>query len=99
MVTGREFPTVLRIRRKDGRFVDVEDLGRAVKENGQVVRIVGTIRDITERRKIEIALAEKMDEMKTISDAAIGRELKMIELEKEVDGLLGELGRPPRYNA
>lgn len=36
-------------------------------------------------------------EFKAISDAALGRELKMMELEKEVSGLLKELGREPKY--
>ena len=30
-------------------------------------------------------------------DLTVGRELKMIELEKEVDALLRELGRPPKH--
>ncbi|MFA5112843.1 MAG: PAS domain-containing protein [Candidatus Margulisiibacteriota bacterium] len=97
METGREFPTAFRLRGKSGGFIEVEDLGRAIKENGRVVSLVGTIRDITERRKIEKDLAEKMAEMKLISDAAIGRETKMIALEQEVNQLLQELGREEKY--
>lgn len=95
--TGREFPTAFRLRGKGGGFVEVEDLGRAIKENGQVVSLVGTIRDITERRKIEKELAEQIAELKLISEAAIGRELQLIKLEQEVNMLLRELGREEKY--
>ena len=36
-------------------------------------------------------LENKISELKTFHDAAVGRELKMIELEKEVDGLKGKI--------
>ncbi|MFA5112844.1 MAG: PAS domain S-box protein [Candidatus Margulisiibacteriota bacterium] len=53
LVSGRDFPTVLRLRKRDGAYVDVEDLSRTVvKENGETM-IIGTIRDISERRQLE----------------------------------------------
>ena len=48
-------------------------------------------------KRMEEELKVKIDELKIINDAAVGRELKMMELEKEVNGLLMELGRKPKY--
>jgi PAS domain S-box-containing protein len=57
----------------------------------------GMVMDITERKRAEDQLNEKMHELKIINDAAVGRELKMIELEKEVNELLMQLGRKSKY--
>ena len=54
--------------------------------------------DITERKEAEFKLKEQLRQSKELSDATVGRELKMIELEKEVDLLLKQLGRPPKYS-
>ena len=43
-------------------------------------------------------LQEKVTELQEFYTVAVGREMKMIEYEKEVDGLLKELGRPAKYN-
>ena len=40
--------------------------------------------DITERKRLEAAVREKMNEYRLISESAVGQELKIIELEKEV---------------
>lgn len=60
-------------------------------------KVIVVIRDITDRKELELKLEEKINELKLINDTAVGRELKLIEREKEVDGLLRELGRPPKY--
>lgn len=39
----------------------------------------------------------RMAEMEALNKVAVGRELKMMELEKEINDLLKELGREPRY--
>jgi predicted hydrocarbon binding protein len=39
----------------------------------------------------------RMAEMEILNKAAVGRELKLMELEKEIDALLKELGREPKY--
>jgi methyl-accepting chemotaxis protein len=42
-------------------------------------------------------LEKKVAELEEFHDLTVGRELKMIELEKETNALLAELGREPRY--
>lgn len=71
---------------------------------GRVLALRGTIQDITERKVIEQALRERTETLERanaylerFNRAAVGRELRMIELKKEVNRLFGELGRPPRH--
>jgi DNA-binding NarL/FixJ family response regulator len=52
---------------------------------------------ITERKLAEEALRQRVGELKAINEAVVGRELKLIDLENEVDGLRRELGREPKY--
>jgi PAS domain S-box-containing protein len=56
-----------------------------------------TMVDITERKMAEIVLNEKMDELKRFHSLIIGRELRMIELKKEVNELLRETGQEDKY--
>ncbi|MBU0671410.1 MAG: PAS domain-containing protein [Candidatus Margulisbacteria bacterium] len=65
--------------------------------------ILLAIEDITERSQIgERKIAKEKLEARVVdaeemSGLAVGRELKMIELEKEINRLLNELNRPPKY--
>jgi PAS domain S-box-containing protein len=54
------YDNVHRIVRPDGTVRYVHDLGRAERDaSGRIVRLTGTVQDITERRSIELALAER----------------------------------------
>ena len=49
------------------------------------------------KHKIETELKEKLDECKRYRKVTVGRELKMIELKKEINELCKKLGEKPRY--
>jgi len=53
--------------------------------------------DITARKQAEAALQESNDELTRFNQAAVGRELRMIELKEQVNELCIQLGQPPRY--
>ncbi len=53
--------------------------------------------DITQRRQAEMDLKEKMTELEEFNRLAVGRELKMVELKKEINTLLLEQGAAERY--
>ena len=54
-----------RIRHKDGRYLDVVDMGRVLRdESGQPMRIVGSVTDITERKQAEEALRASEERLK-----------------------------------
>ncbi|RMF89992.1 MAG: PAS domain-containing protein [Methanobacteriota archaeon] len=52
-------------------------------EKGSIIRVIETVKDISERRRHEEEMAEKRA-LEKISKAAIGRELKMVELKKRI---------------
>ncbi|MFH1389412.1 MAG: PAS domain-containing protein [Candidatus Margulisiibacteriota bacterium] len=53
--------------------------------------------DISEQRRAATELEKKVKELEEFHSLAVGRELRMIELEKEINKLLAELGRPPKF--
>jgi len=71
---------------------------------GNVIAVVEIAQDITARKKVESALQQQAEELRARNDelsrfnrVAIGRELTMIELKREVNDLCGKLGEPPRH--
>jgi PAS domain S-box-containing protein len=60
--------------------------------------------DITARMRAEEKIQVQLEKLRTLNDeltrfnsASVGRELRMIELKKEINELCAESGRPPRY--
>ena len=53
--------------------------------------------DITERKLSEEALKKKNDKLEWINEIMIAREIRMIELKNEVNGLLNSLGKDDKY--
>jgi PAS domain S-box-containing protein len=64
----------------------------AVKDKtGSIIGGVATVRDVTERKKLEREFKERLREMEIFYKAGMGREERIIELKKELDGLKKEL--------
>ncbi|MFA5035024.1 MAG: PAS domain S-box protein [Candidatus Margulisiibacteriota bacterium] len=83
-------------RQKNGTPFNVEIKGSAFSFQGKP-HLLAVVTDTTERKKSEQTITRKIAELEAIVEAATGRELKMIGLEKEVNALLVELGRQPKY--
>ncbi len=81
---------------KDGTEFPVELSLSAVNLKGRW-NATGLIRDIAERKAAEGELKKRADELEKFNKLAVGRELKMIELKKEINALLGESGKEPGY--
>lgn len=64
---------------------------------GNPLRMAGTVLDITEKKVIEEELRQNMEDLKRFSDIAIGREEKMIALKEEINALVVEKGKDPKY--
>ena len=59
--------------------------------------LVGTGIDITERKRAEGELAQKMDVLQRFQRLTVDREMAMIELKKEVNALLEQGGKAAKY--
>ncbi len=59
--------------------------------------ILLAMEDITERKKAETELKIRNEELETFNDIAVNRELKIIELKKEVNNLLKTCKKKPKY--
>jgi two-component system CheB/CheR fusion protein len=66
-------------------------------EIGKVAAIAVFSRDVTQRRRIEEALRAQTEDLESFNSAAVGRELRMIELKREVNDLCCSAGLSPRY--
>ena len=64
-------------------------------ENGEVIGYFLSFLDITERKLSEREIEQKMIELEEFHDLAVGRELKMIELEKEIEDLKSKIQEEP----
>ncbi|HPQ81159.1 MAG TPA: PAS domain S-box protein [bacterium] len=85
---------------KDGRVVWVSTNGQPVISNdGTLLGYRGVDRDVTESVEADEALQKKMTESATLTKLMVGREGRLIELKREVNALLAELGREPKYGA
>ena len=83
---------------KDGQYnawyetriipVDYQD------QNQKVIMIS---RDITERKKTEKNLKEKIEELEKFQKVTVDRELSMIKLKKEINKLCEKCGKKPKY--
>jgi PAS domain S-box-containing protein len=65
---------------------------------GNIIGYFLSMIDTSQIAKIQSQLEEKLSELKEFHDLAVGRELRMIDLEKEVNELLTELGKPAKYS-
>jgi hypothetical protein len=68
-----------------------------VNEENRRIGSVHVARDITERKRAEDKLRETCAELERFNRAAVGRELRMVELKKEVNELCGRMGEVKRY--
>ncbi len=65
--------------------------------NGNIISVVCSSKNITERKQAEVSLLEQLKELERFNDLTVDRELRMIELKKEVNKLLQEIGKEEKY--
>lgn len=89
----------LRMRSSDSGWRWLHTLGNIVTrdESGNPLRMVGTIMDITERKMNEEKIKDHLHELQRWHEATLGRENRIMELKKEVNILLQEAAKPPKY--
>ena len=82
---------------KDGRVFERHSFPM-INEDAIIGR-VWSYRDVTERRQAEIKLAGQLWELQRWHNATLGREGRILELKAQVNELLAQLGRAPRYSS
>jgi len=98
--TVTDYP--LTVRHKDGKLTDVMYNASVYTDvNGKVLGLFAAARDITAQRKAEAQVAEqrareleRLAELERFQKLTVGRELKMIELKKEIEELKRRFGEP-----
>lgn len=74
--------------RKDGGEIWVNlNITPRLDDTGKIIGLLGVGEDITERRKMEETLKEEKEELEKFIDIAVGRELKMANLQEENEKL------------
>lgn len=90
----------LTIRRKDGKLTHVLYNASVYKDSdGNVLGVFAAARDVTAQKQVERELTEqrgkeleRLAELERFQKLTVGRELKMIELKKEIEELRRKLG-------
>jgi GAF domain-containing protein/DNA-binding response OmpR family regulator len=76
---------------------DEEEMKLLVEMSGDISFALESFRLEARRKLAESKLAEQFEELRRWHDATLGREMRTIELKREVNELLGQAGQPPRY--
>ncbi|HUT92746.1 MAG TPA: PAS domain S-box protein [Thermoguttaceae bacterium] len=85
-----------------GFMQDVTERKRAEEQLDQYVAALEStnkaLEELSEAGRVTSAsLAEKLAEVEVFNRLAVGRELRMVELKEEINGLLAEQGKSPNY--
>jgi hypothetical protein len=86
------------IMRPDGQLVPcLMNASPLNDRDGNVVGSFGMTTNITERKQMEEELRRNVDELERFSKVAFGREKKMIQLKREINELMIQLGQGEKY--
>ncbi len=95
---GEELPDYeLRMWNKNHEPIYVLVRNRAIEYEGRPAWEIQLV-DITERKRAEERMNQYVEELERFNRLAVNRELRMIELKREVNELCERLGEEPRYD-
>jgi len=93
-------PFEYKVKKKNGEYKWLEIEGALIYKEGRPYAIQGLARDITDRKQTETALKKSAQELKKrvkeleeFYDMAVGRELRMVQLKKEIKTLKDKLDK------
>jgi len=94
--SGRAADFEAAVVKKDGTIVPVHISAAVMELQGKEI-IQGVFRDVTELKNAQERLAQKMQELERFNRIAVARELRMIELKRQVNELAQKTGEAPPY--
>ncbi|HSP17083.1 MAG TPA: PAS domain S-box protein [Thermoanaerobaculia bacterium] len=103
-VLSGSFDVEFRIVRGDGSVRFAHGMARTRVTSDRFSGLLGTVEDVTERQRAEETLRHRNEKLKQanlelerFNRLAVGRELRMIDLKREVNDLRAQLGQPEPY--
>ncbi len=85
-------------KKKNGElFWESASVSPILNKEGKIINYIKVAEDITKRKQAEDNLKKKMQELEIFNTATVNRELKIIELKKEINKLLEKSGEKPLY--
>ena len=103
-VSSGKFDAEFRIVCGDGSTRFAHGIARKRVGNERILGLLGTVEDVTERKRTEEALRHHSEilersnlELERFNRLAVGRELWMIELKRQINDLCAQLGQPALY--
>ncbi len=95
---GKEWRGEFHNKKKNGElFWEAASVSPIFDKNGKKINYIKVAEDITERKQIDEKLKKRMQELEIFNNATVNREMKIIELKKEINKLLNESDEKPRY--
>jgi PAS domain S-box-containing protein len=101
MLTGeiKTYSIEKRYIRKDGSTVWINLTVALIRgDAGQPDYFISVVEDISERKRVNAELQQKLAELQQWHEAMLNREARVIELKREANALARELGRPAPYD-
>jgi len=100
ILAGRVWQGEFQNRRKDGElYWESASIAPIFDDSGAITHFVALNEDITTRKESEESSRRQIEELRRWQEATLGREMRILDLKREVNEILGELGRPPRYES
>jgi PAS domain S-box-containing protein len=94
----KEFNTEFRIIRPDGEIRHIRAFGKVIHDdNGVPLRMIGVNYDITDHKHAAQQAQSQLNELNRWHQVTLGREMRILELKREINELLQRNGEPPRY--
>ncbi len=85
---------------KDGNPRNMEVHGDPVfDEKGNLIMMIEYSFDITDLKRAQDELAQKLKDVEKFNKLMVGREVRVLELKKEINDLLVSFGKSPKYSS